>query len=1111
MPAAAHDGAFWHTLPVPLAILCVCPMSFDSSALPALPSGSSDVSVMPPGTHWQGHASQYCARFSGFAARTFAARPDIAEYVDAHADQPLTRDRIVARFAFRFAEAEGEIRTARRLQAEAALDDDLHYDALCTALRRLRADIFCTVMARDLAGTADVAEVTGTMSDLAEIATAEALDAIQTAMVRRFGMPTAESDGAPLTLGVIGMGKLGGRELNVSSDIDLIFVYEEDGQTAGGARAGIDNHDFFTRVGRKLIGALSERTADGYVFRVDMRLRPNGDSGPLVCSMAMLEAYFFVQGREWERYAWIKGRLLPCVDQTVVREAHARVAVQLDQLVRPFVYRRYLDFGVIDAIRSLHRQIGEEARRRARLRPDLSDDVKLGRGGIREIEFGAQVFQLVRGGQDPALRLRPTLQVLAIAAQRGLIGDTNVAQLRDAYHFLRRVEHRLQYAEDAQTHAMPVEASRRAALAVAMGYTDARGSGDYAALLAVLAAHRDVVEREFEQVFAPQDAASATASVAGQAADGPALRADGDAPAALSGTGGPTVDDAAAGLWQETSAEGGTEGPRARDVLRRYAACLGLVEDASGAGQRGADGAETSGAADDEALDALVARMRAMHTASRYQQLPSESQERVDALVRRALVELSASASAASRDAAASGESGPGARRLVFVRWLDLLERICGRRAYLALLTEFPAALRRVMDVLAGAQWAASYLIKHPQLLDELLDDEAVHAPFDWPAFARDLREKLRGTAKAANAGGAAGARIQAAPDVEQQMDLLRHAQHAETFRILLRDLYGVLSVEAVSDRLSELADTVLDVTLETVWRAIADRPMLDGDLPRFAIIAYGKLGGKELGYGSDLDLIFLYDDQREGDDVAAHYTRLARRLISWLTMATGAGQLYDVDLRLRPNGSSGLLVTRLDGFRRYQQREAGQANTAWVWEHQAITRARYCAGDPTIGAAFEQIRTDVLATPRDGQALAAEIVAMRDRVHDGHPNPSGLFDLKHDRGGMVDIEFLVQYGVLLHAAAHPALIRNSGNLALLDVLAGLGFAPPDVIRAVQAAYRRYRILQHRVRLDGAAHARVAATRVVAEREAVSRMWDHVFGGTIPAADRSLLGDPMAD
>jgi glutamate-ammonia-ligase adenylyltransferase len=1065
---------------------------------------------MPPGTHWRGQASHFCARFSGFAARTFAARPDIADYVDAQADRPLTRDAIVARFAFRREEAGREMRTARRLQADAVLDDDQHYDALCTALRRLRSDIFCTVMARDLAGAADVAEVTGAMSDLAEIATAEALDAIQTAMIRRFGTPTAESDGAPLTLGVVGMGKLGGRELNVSSDIDLIFVYEEDGQTTGGDRAPIDNHDFFTRVGRKLIGALSERTADGYVFRVDMRLRPNGDAGPLVCSMAMLEAYFFVQGREWERYAWIKGRLLPCVDHIAAREAQARVAVQLEQLVRPFVYRRYLDFGVIDAIRSLHRQIGEEARRRARLRPDLADDVKLGRGGIREIEFGAQVFQLVRGGQDPALRLRPTLQVLATAAQRGLIGEANVAQLRDAYNFLRRIEHRLQYAEDAQTHAMPVDVTRRAALAAAMGYTDAQGVGDYARLQAALTAHRDVVEREFEQVFAPQETSVAPSSIAGQAADGPALRAGGDAPASLSSTGGPTVDDAAAGLWQETSAEGGTEGPRARAVMRGYAACLGLVETDIDAGAERHDGAgaEPAAWADDEAFDALIARMRAMHTASRYQQLPSESQERVDALVRRALVELSASASAASRDAAASGESGPGARRLVFVRWLDLLERICGRRAYLALLTEFPAALRRVLDVLAGAQWAASYLIKHPQLLDELLDDEAVHAPFDWPAFARDLREKLHGTAKSANAGGAG---IQAAPDVEQQMDLLRHAQHAETFRILLRDLYGVLSVEAVSDRLSELADTVLDVTLETVWRAIAERPMLDGDLPRFAIIAYGKLGGKELGYGSDLDLIFLYDDQREGDDVAAHYTRLARRLISWLTMATGAGQLYDVDLRLRPNGSSGLLVTRLDGFRRYQQREAGQANTAWVWEHQAITRARYCAGDPTIGAAFEQIRTDVLSTPRDGQSLAAEIVAMRDRVHDGHPNPSGLFDLKHDRGGMVDIEFLVQYGVLLHAAHHPALIRNSGNLALLDVLAGLGFAPIDAIRAVQAAYRRYRILQHRVRLDGAAHARVAAARIVAERQAVGRLWDHVFGGTVPAADPSLPGDPMAD
>jgi len=1078
-------------------------MSNDFSALPATPSLAA---VVPPGPLWHGRAVRCAAAFSGFAARTFAAWPDVAAYVDANVDRPVTRDGIMTRYSARRADAEAVIRAAHGLQADAPLDDDQRYNALCTALRRLRADIFCTVMARDLAGLADLTEVTDAMSDLAEVAIAQALDTIEHAMVRRFGMPLRESDGAPLALGVVGMGKLGGRELNVSSDIDLIFVYEEAGQTAGGERAGIDNHDFFTRMGRKLIGALSERTADGYVFRVDMRLRPNGDSGPLVCSMAMLEAYFFVQGREWERYAWIKGRLLPCVDQIAAREAQARLSVQLDQLVRPFVFRRYLDFGVIDAIRSLHKQIGEEARRRALLRPDLSDDVKLGRGGIREIEFGAQVFQLVRGGQDPALRVRPTLQVLAIAVQRGLIGEANVTQLRDAYAFLRRLEHRLQYAEDAQTHAMPVDAARRAALATAMGHVDARGEGDYAALQATLAAHRDVVEREFEQLFAPQDALAAVTVNGSSATSVP--RATGEEVALGTLPPSRTADDAAKALWHETSEEGASDGPQARAVLWQHAACLGLVEpDLDAVRDHGVDTARRPGTADDAALDDLIARMRAMHVASRYQQLPSESRERVDALVRRALVEISANASAASRDAAAAGESGPAARRLVLARWLDLLERICGRRAYLALLTEFPVALRRVLEVLAGAQWAATYLIKHPQLLDELLDDEAVHAPFDWSAFAHDLREKLHGTAKT---GHVRGTKVHAAPDVEQQMDLLRHAQHAEVFRILLRDLYGLLSVEAVSDRLSELADTVLDVTLETVWRAIAERPMLEGDLPRFAIIAYGKLGGKELGYGSDLDLIFLYDDQREGDDVAEHYTRLARRLISWLTTATGAGQLYDVDLRLRPNGSSGLLVTPIDGFRRYQQREAGQANTAWVWEHQAITRARYCAGDPAIGATFEQIREEVLATPRDARALAAEIVAMRSRVHDGHPNHSGLFDLKHDRGGMVDIEFLVQYGVLRHAAAHSALIRNSGNLALLDVLAGLDFAPLADIQAVQAAYRRYRILQHRVRLDGALHARVAMSRVETERHAVCRLWDHVLGNIAAAEGPSALGDPMA-
>ena len=958
------------------------------------------------------------ARYSRFAERAYQARADVGPFVAAHRAARLTRTVIEARLETRLAEcAAGPLARA----------DDDGYAALCAALRLLRTDIFCLVMERDLAGTADVAEVTRAMSDLAEVTTGQALRLIETSMTATFGAPLAASSGEPLTLGVVGMGKLGGCELNVSSDIDLIFVYEEDGQTAGGTRQPIPNHDFFTRVGRKLIGALAERTAEGYVFRVDMRLRPNGDSGPLVCSLAMLEEYFYVQGREWERYAWIKGRLLPLAGPANATSLQ-RLERQLDALVRPFIYRRYLDFGVIDAIRSLHEQIGQEARRRASLRPELSDDIKLGRGGIREIEFSAQVFQLIRGGQDAGLRVRPTLDVLARATARGLIGTDNVAALRDAYWFLRRLEHRLQYADDAQTHAMPVDPALRERLCASMGFDS------YDALHDALDDHRARVEREFDHLFDKPEAFDAH----GERVAVNGARA--------------SLDPAITTIWSDALFDSASQAETDAD-----AAGLGFPPE-------------------------TISRLRATRTSLRYVQMPPQSRERFDALVWRAID-------------TAREQIGPDSQRAASLsRLMDFLERISGRSAYLALLTEYPAALHRVFDVLSSSQWAASYLISHPQLLDELLDGDAIDTPFDWPAFQDGLR-----------------ARLAESDGVEQQMDQLRHAQHAEVFRILLRDLAGRVSVEQIGDRLSELADAVLNVTLETVWRSIRDRPALAGDLPRFAIIAYGKLGGKELGYASDLDLIFLYDDKaaggesREGaaddaaddtaddTDAAEVYSRLARRLVTWMTTATGAGLLYDIDLRLRPNGSSGLLVTSLEAFRAYQSGGSGRANTAWVWEHQAITRARFCAGDARVGAAFEAIRADVVATPRDAATLAGEIVSMREKARDGHPNRTALFDLKHDRGGMVDIEFIVQYLVLLHASEHPELIRNTGNIGLLIAFAGLGILSDEEARVAGGAYRRYRALQHRLRLDGAADARVPPEGVEHERRAVEALWARVF------------------
>jgi [glutamine synthetase] adenylyltransferase / [glutamine synthetase]-adenylyl-L-tyrosine phosphorylase len=920
--------------------------------------------------------------YSYYAARAFAARPELAAQVAALAAGPISRARIEARLD--------------ELCAEAGVANGAppREDALKRALRQLRTEVFCAVMERDLAGSANVAEVTGAMTDLAEVTIQRSLAVLSAELEALYGEPRGP-DGERLTLGVVGMGKLGGRELNVSSDIDLIFIYEDDGETAGGTRPAIATQDFFTRLGKRLIGALAEVTSDGYVFRVDMRLRPNGDSGPLVCSLGMLEEYFYVQGREWERYAWIKGRL--------VSEPHSaparRLAKLLDAIAVPFVYRRYLDFGVISAIRALHLQIRQEAQRRASMRPDKADDIKLGRGGIREIEFSAQVFQLIRGGQEAAFRIRPTLEVLRLAATRGLIAAPVCAALSEAYRFLRELEHRLQYRNDAQTHAMPVDADDRAALARAMGFAD------YAALMVVLDAHRERVEQQFDQIFADK--------VSGEG-----------------GCGAPE-DGTAAWVWSSALVD-----DSAGEALAARLVELGIAQP-----------------------DGLLGRLRAVWESSRYAGLPERSRQRFDSVAKRAL------------EAARTLEP-PERRGDTLARLFDLLEAVSRRGAYLALLTEYPQALHRVLSVLGASRWAAGYLIRHPQLLDELLDDEAIASPFDWPEFKRTLRLRLA-----------------AADGVEQQMDLLRHAHQAEVFRILLIDLAGKLSVEHVSDRLSELADAVLDVAIEAVWNQLAKRHR---DVPRFAVIAYGKLGGKELGYASDLDLIFLYDDPADcAPDV---YATFARRLISWLTTSTGAGTLFDIDLRLRPNGESGLLVTDLDSFRRYQLREGDAANTAWVWEHQALTRARYCAGDSQIGVAFEAIRVQVLTTPREAAPLAKEIVEMRKRVEDGHPNRTPLFDLKHDRGGMVDIEFTVQYWVLLHAARDPELIRNTGNIALLREVSRFGLMSGDEADRVGAAYRTYRRLQHKLRLDGMEKARVEPDVVAHERAAVLRLWERVFG-----------------
>jgi glutamate-ammonia-ligase adenylyltransferase len=844
---------------------------------------------------------------SRFARQALEAQPALA--AELRATTPFARAEIAA--ALEGAARDGEAELKRRL-------------------RRLRLRVLLRVMARDLEGHADLAEVCGTMSDLAELEIAAAL----------------EWTGARELL-VVAMGKLGGRELNVSSDVDLIFL-QPDGADAPALE----------RAGKKLIGLLSEVTEDGFAFRVDMRLRPYGDAGPLVASLDALEQYFVAQGREWERYAWIKARPL-------TGAGHEALAA----IVRPFVFRKYLDYGTLAAMRSLHAEVRREVARR-----ELAEHVKLGPGGIREIEFVAQALQLVRAGRDPALAVRPTLEALARLGEKSLLPAQAVRELSAAYVFLRRTEHRLQYLDDQQRHTLPADAEDRARLA------QMSDCADWETFYAQLQAHREAVQRHFQSVFAEA-----------QAAQGPEV-------------------------WQDDG-----------DSVAGALAAAGFRDPAQ-----------------------TAARLAATRRSQRYATLPADSRRRVDALV-------------PALAAAAAQCADPDA---TLARGLNLIEAIARRAAYLALLAEHPEALQRVARIVSASSWAAEFITRHPLLLDELLDDRVLYAPPDWPAFERQLRAALAA----------------AALDEERQMNVLRELHQAQVFRLLAQDLAGLLTVEKLADHLSEAADRVLGVALELAWAQVRARHR---ETPRFAVIGYGKLGGKELGYASDLDLIFVYDDDDER--APENYARLAQRLNHWLTTRTSSGALFDTDLRLRPSGEAGLLVTPIAAFARYQE------SSAWVWEHQALTRARYCAGDAQVGAQFEEIRRTILVRPREPAALAREVLAMREKMHAAHPNRSGLFDVKHDPGGMIDLEFIVQYLVLAHAARHPALTGNLGNIALLGMAAALGLIPAALAERGRAAYREFRRVQHALRLSGARYARVPRARVASHADAARELWDAVF------------------
>jgi glutamate-ammonia-ligase adenylyltransferase len=858
-----------------------------------------------------------------------------------------------------------------------ALINTENEEQLQQQLRYFRQREMVRIIWRDLAGWADLAETVRDLSAMADACIELALERLHRWLTSSLGRPCNGAGGEQHLL-VIGMGKLGAGELNLSSDIDLIFCYPDDGTTQDG-RKELSNQEFFTRLGRQLIQALNNTTVDGFVFRVDMRLRPFGDSGALVSSFGAMEDYYTTQGREWERYAMIKARV-------ITGQEHDRQ--QLVNMLRPFVYRRYLDYGVFDSLREMKSMIAGQLHRKG-----MEANIKLGAGGIREIEFIGQVFQLIYGGRDKPLQQRPILTILGLLAERGLLTEQAAAELKEAYIFLRRTEHRIQAWADQQTHLLPKDELDQIRIARLMGFNDWQTFSN------VLMKQRRHVQSHFEQLLtAPQ--------------------AD---------------DSKACGLLSQ-------------DVEQRLAYL------------------EAFGFEQSEVTLSHIDRVLESHA---YKNLGEIERQRLGKLLP-LLVQASANVD----------NSDDCLQRVV-----PLLQAIMRRSAYMSLLVENPLALSQLIKLCAASPWISNQMARYPVLLDELLDPRTLYDVPDKAEQALKLEAFLA---------------IADTTDLEQQMYLLREFKQIASLHVAAADITQALPLMRVGDQLTELAEIQLEQALRLAWQHVVARhgypPCTDSDDPSqcgFTILAYGKLGGLELGYGSDLDLVFVYDDvanegATNGDkpvDSLMFYTRLAQRLIHILNTVTSGGVLYEVDMRLRPNGASGLLVTPVSGFREYQQTES------WTWEHQALVRARCVAGDRQLTDQLVQIRRDVLSQTRDLSKLKSDVSEMRSKMREQlNKGSDTLFDLKQGEGGITDIEFLVQYAVLAWSQDLPELLVYNDNIRILDALVATNKLSELEGAMLAGAYRFYRRLANRQVLQEKP-AVVPIQDVAAYRTQVAAIW----------------------
>ena len=887
----------------------------------------------------------------------------------------------------------GEIREAWQMDAH-EIDSEARLNAMLRQFRRRW--MFRTVW-RDLLGLADLDETVGAMSELADLCIQGAVEWLYADSCQEWGTPmgrdpvTGEWRAQPLV--VIGMGKLGAGELNLSSDIDLIFSFPANGETEG-ARRSIDNQVFFNKLGQRLIKALDQPMADGFVFRVDMRLRPYGQSGALTLNFDAMEAYYQNQGREWERYALLKARVVAGDIEGAGRH--------LMELLHPFIYRRYIDFSAFESLREMKTLIQREVRRRS-----LENNIKLGAGGIREIEFIVQAFQLIRGGRDPVLQDRTLRTVLNTLANLELLPEAVVRDLDAAYVMLRNTEHALQGIADQQTQTLPSESRDRARVALILGH------GDWLSLERDLAEHRTRVNQHFADIIATE-------------AEEPDSESEADTwhdiwTGVMSGTG--------AGQWLEKN---GYEDP-----------------------------------------ERSLERLRVLRESRPVTTLQREGRRRLDRFMPMLLEVL-------SREEAPSG---------TLERSLALVESVLRRSAYLLLLTENPGALRELVRLCAASPWIANQLAATPMLLDELLNAESLYSPPGKEQLQDELNQEML--------------RIPL-EDLDGQMEALRHFKKAHVLRVAASEIRGTLVLMKVSDYLTWIAEAVLEHVVVLAWHHLTQRygtptdgsgQAIESD---FAVIGYGKFGGIELGYTSDLDLVFIHDSDPQAStdgarsiDNAVFYARLGQRLVHILNAQTPSGQLYEVDIRLRPSGNSGLLVSTLDAFQRYQHRDA------WTWEHQALVRSRWVAGSAKTGRRFDPIRRDILCQKRAIDALRGEVIDMRRRMREnlGSTDPA-LFHIKQDPGGIIDIEFMVQFLILAWAHDYPDITERPDNIRQMESLGEAGVMEPERAQRLRAIYIAMRSTIHRRALQRQ-NSEIEADAFPQERAFILQCWEEIMGDSL--------------